>query len=78
MKLVFARLFAAGMRFLPIVHVANRGKELKRLLAWVVLFLSLPVATSHAQQREMRVGWLIASSSGSFVELTVRAEEVIE
>ena len=51
---------------------------MKRLLAGVVLFLALPVATSYAQQRQMRVGWLSASTAGSVVELTVRANEVIE
>ena len=48
---------------------------MQQFFAWVVLFVSLSAATSHAQQREMRVGWLMASTTGPFSELTHRSFE---
>ena len=46
---------------------------MKRFLALFVLFACLSPAASQAQQ--MRVGWLMVKSSGSFSDLTNRSFE---
>lgn len=49
---------------------------MQNVLAWVVLFVALSGGASHAQQREMRVGWLTTWSNGSFSDLTRRSFEL--
>ena len=48
---------------------------MQKVLAWVVLFVALSGGASHAQQREMRVGWLMTWANGPFSDLTNRSFE---